>query len=74
MGNTQNLSKRSITKRWDISPNWKALTSSRNISLKGIMTAITHTEAEYGDIKGCLCCGFTHAAHFDQRPGFHKAP
>ena len=37
------------------------------------MTAITHTEAEYEDIKKAFAAGFTHAAHFyNAMPGFHK--
>ena len=40
---------------------------------KGILTAITHTEAEYQEIKDAFAAGFTHAAHFyNAMPGFHK--
>ena len=37
------------------------------------MAAITHTEAEYPEIKAAFESGFTHAAHFyNAMPGFHK--
>lgn len=37
------------------------------------MTAVTHTEAEYDEIKAAYAVGFSHAAHFyNAMPGFHK--
>ena len=37
------------------------------------MTAVTHTEAEYDEIKEAYAVGFSHAAHFyNAMPGFHK--
>lgn len=61
-------------KRWDISPELPgAHDFARYTSSKGILTAATHTEAEYQDIKDAFAAGFTHAAHFyNAMPGFHK--
>ena len=61
-------------KRWDISPELPgAHDFARYITSKGILTAITHTEAEYQEIKDAFAAGFTHAAHFyNAMPGFHK--
>ena len=68
------LERTNCIKRWDISPelpgghDFGRFTSSR-----GILTAVTHTEAEYDDIKAAFNAGFTHAAHFyNAMPGFHK--
>ena len=61
-------------KRWDISPELPgAHDFARYITSKGILAAITHTEAEYPEIKEAFKVGFTHAAHFyNAMPGFHK--
>lgn len=61
-------------KRWDISPELPgAHDFARYTTSKGILTAITHTEAEYQEIKDAFAAGFTHAAHFyNAMPGFHK--
>lgn len=61
-------------KRWDISPELPgAHDFARFTSGRGILTAITHTEAEYPEIKSAFEAGFTHAAHFyNAMPGFHK--
>lgn len=61
-------------KRWDISPELPgAHDFARYTTSKGILTAITHTEAEYPEIKAAFEAGFTHAAHFyNAMPGFHK--
>lgn len=61
-------------KRWDISPELPgAHDFARYVSNQGILTAITHTEAEYPEIKAAFEAGFTHAAHFyNAMPGFHK--
>lgn len=68
------LERTNCIKRWDISPelpsghDFGKYTSSR-----GILTAVTHTEAEYDEIKAAFNAGFTHAAHFyNAMPGFHK--
>ena len=61
-------------RRWDISPELPgAHDFARYTSGRGILTAITHTEAEYPEIKAAFEAGFTHAAHFyNAMPGFHK--
>lgn len=61
-------------RRWDISPEVEgAHAFARYVRSKGVMAAITHTEAEYGEIKEAFEAGFTHAAHFyNAMPGFHK--
>ena len=61
-------------KRWDISPELPgAHEFARYTSAKGILTAATHTEAEFQAIKEAFAAGFTHAAHFyNAMPGFHK--
>lgn len=64
----------SCIKRWDISPELPGgLDFGRFVTSKGIKAAITHTEAEYEDIRKAFSAGFTHAAHFyNAMPGFHK--
>lgn len=61
-------------KRWDVSPELPgAHDFARYIRSKGILAAITHTEAEFEDIKAAYAAGFTHAAQFyNAMPGFHK--
>lgn len=61
-------------KRWDISPEVNGGHEfGEYISSKGILAAITHTEAEFDEIKAAFRSGFTHAAHFyNAMPGFHK--
>ena len=61
-------------KRWDISPELEGGHDfARYMRSKGIMVALTHTEAEYDEIKAAYEAGFTHAAHFyNAMPGFHK--
>ena len=40
---------------------------------QGILVAVTHTEAEYDEIRSAFADGFTHAAQFyNAMPGFHK--
>lgn len=64
----------SCIKRWDISPEFEGgYDFGRYVSSKGILAAVTHTEAEYNEIKEAFGAGFTHAAHFyNAMPGFHK--
>ena len=64
----------SCIKRWDISPELHgAHDFAKYTCSKGIMTAVTHTEAEYDEIKAAYAVGFSHAAHFyNAMPGFHK--
>ena len=61
-------------KRWDISPELPgAHKFAQYATSRGILTAVTHTEAEYDEIKAAYAAGFTHAAHFyNAMPGFHK--
>lgn len=61
-------------RRWDISPELPgAHDFARYVTSKGILAAITHTEAEYKEIREAFAVGFTHAAHFyNAMPGFHK--
>ena len=68
------LEKTNCIKRWDISPELPgAHDFARYLTSKGILPAITHTEAECGDIKTAYAAGFTHAAQFyNAMPGFHK--
>lgn len=71
---TQLIESTSCIKRWDISPEVPGgLDFGKYTSSNGILTAITHTEAEYDDIRKAFSVGFTHAAHFyNAMPGFHK--
>lgn len=68
------LSETHCIKRWDISPEMESAHDfARYVRSKGVMVAITHTEAEYKEIKEAFDAGFTHAAHFyNAMPGFHK--
>ena len=61
-------------RRWDISPELPGSHEfARFMREHGILTALTHTEAEYEDVKEAYQAGFTHAAHFyNAMPGFHK--
>lgn len=61
-------------RRWDISPELEGgYEFGRYVSEKGILAAITHTEAEYEEIRKAYEAGFRHAAHFyNAMPGFHK--
>lgn len=61
-------------KRWDASPELPgALEFAQYIKSKGVLAGISHTEAEFEDIKAAYNAGFTHAAHFyNAMPGFHK--
>ncbi len=61
-------------KRWDASPELPgALDFACYVRSKGLLAAVSHTEAEFEDIKAAYEAGFTHAAHFyNAMPGFHK--
>ena len=61
-------------KRWDASPEVPgALDFARYLKSKGILVAISYTEAEYPLVKEAYEAGFTHTSHFyNGRPGFHK--
>ena len=68
------LESTSCIKRWDASPELPgAHDFARCLTARGILPAITHTEAEFEDIKAAYAAGFTHAAQFyNAMPGFHK--
>lgn len=61
-------------RRWDAAPELPgALEFASYLRDKGILVAVSHTEAEYEEIKKAYKAGFTHAAHFyNAMPGFHK--
>lgn len=61
-------------KRWDASPEVPgALDFARYLKSKGILAAISYTEAEYPLVKAAFEAGFTHTSHFyNGMPGFHK--
>lgn len=61
-------------KRWDISPELPgAHELAKALTERGILATITHTEAEFEDIKAAHEAGFTHTANFyNSMPGFHK--
>ncbi|WP_455673282.1 N-acetylglucosamine-6-phosphate deacetylase [Phocaeicola sp.] len=71
---TSLLESANCIKRWDASPELPgALDFARYLKSKGILAAVSHTEAEYDGIKEAFEAGFTHAAHFyNAMPGFHK--
>ncbi len=61
-------------KRWDASPEIPgAYEFAKALRAKGILAAITHTVAEYEEIKAAYEAGYTHTANFyNSMPGFHK--
>lgn len=71
---TSLLDETNCIKRWDSSPELPgALEFAGYLRSKGIVAAISHTEAEYDGIKAAYEAGYTHAAHFyNAMPGFHK--
>lgn len=68
------LESTNCVRRWDASPELPgALEFAKYLHEKGILVAVSHTEAEYDEIKAAYEAGFTHAAHFyNAMPGFHK--
>ena len=71
---TSLLDETNCIKRWDSSTELPgALEFAGYLRSKGIVAAISHTEAEYDGIKAAYEAGYTHAAHFyNAMPGFHK--
>ena len=71
---TSLLDETNCIKRWDSSPELPgALEFAGYLRSKGIVAAISHTEAEYDGIKAAYEAGYTHAAHFyNAMPGLHK--
>ena len=61
-------------KRWDASPELPgALEFAQYLKSKGIVATISHTEAEYPEVKAAFEAGFSHVSHFyNGMPGFHK--
>ena len=61
-------------KRWDASPELPgALEFAQYLKSKGIVATISHTEAEYQEVKAAYEAGFTHVSHFyNGMPGFHQ--
>lgn len=61
-------------RRWDAAPELPgACDFARFLTEKGILAAISHTMAEYEDVKAGFDAGFTHAAQlYNSMPGFHK--
>ena len=58
------LERTDCIKRWDSSPEIPgALEFAQYLKSRGILSAISHTEAEFDDIKTAYNAGFTHAAH-----------
>ena len=68
------LERTRCVRRWDASPELPgALEFARHVKAKGLLAAISHTEAEFDLIRTAYEAGFTHAAHFyNAMPGFHK--
>lgn len=71
---TSLLKELKTVKRWDISPELDgAMEFAKAVREKGMLLAVTYTEAEYDLIKEAYEAGFTHASHFyNAMPGFHK--
>ena len=62
---TSLLDETNCIKRWDSSPELPgALEFAGYLRSKGIVAAISHTEAEYDGIKAAYEAGYTHAANF----------
>ncbi len=61
-------------RRWDVSPELEgAHELAKELTKRGILAAVTHTEAEYEDIRAAYEAGYTHTANFyNSMPGFHK--
>lgn len=61
-------------KRWDAAPELPgAIEFGRYITSKGVLAAVGHTKAEFGDIRAAHDAGYSHATHFyNAMPGFHK--
>ena len=68
------LEETSCIKRWDAAPELPgAIEFGRYITSKGVLAAVGHTKAEYGEIRAAHDAGYSHATHFyNAMPGFHK--
>ena len=70
----QILNSTNIIKRWDASPELPgAMEFAKTLKKHNIVTAISHTEAEFDIVKEAYEAGYTHAAQlYNSMPGFHK--
>lgn len=61
-------------KRWDISPELEgACEMAKELKKRGIVPAISHTKAEFEEVKLAHENGFSHVAQlYNAMPGFHK--
>ena len=61
-------------KRWDISPELPgACEMAKVLKWKNIVAGITHTQAEFEDVKAANEAGFKHVSQlYNAMPGFHK--
>ena len=61
-------------RRWDAAPELPGAPEfGRFLTKQGILPAISHTMAEYEDVKAGFDAGFTHAAQlYNSMPGLHK--
>ena len=61
-------------KRWDASPEMPGMLGfAQYLKGKGILAALSHTDAEFEGVKEAYSAGFTHASNFyNSMPGFHK--
>ena len=61
-------------KRWDLSPELPgAYEMAKILKHKGIVAAITHTQAEFEVVQEAYESGFTHVSQlYNAMPGFHK--
>lgn len=60
--------------RWDISPELPgACEMAKTLKWKNIVAGITHTQAEFEDVKKANEAGFRHVSQlYNSMPGFHK--
>ena len=68
------LSDINCIKRWDISPELPgACEMAKVLKWKNIVAGITHTQAEFEEVKNANEAGFKHVSQlYNSMPGFHK--
>lgn len=68
------LSDINCIKRWDISPELPgACEMAKILKWKNIVAGITHTQAEFEEVKNANEAGFKHVSQlYNSMPGFHK--
>lgn len=71
---TEIVNSTDIIKRWDASPELDgAMEFAKVMKKHNILTAISHTEAEFDKVQEAFDAGYTHAAQlYNSMPGFHK--